>query len=117
MSSTVEIAKKVECSKCRAVGEWRKIGKGHYCYACWGKMQNPPRMKDAFEFYDDIYHPTTGKNPGTWEFAEAYAKYCLGLPVLQLVVKIQSLRPGAEVNASYRSGYQKAVENLASLQQ
>jgi hypothetical protein len=32
-----------------------------------------------------------------------------------LVTKLQSLRPGAEVNASYRAGYQKAVETLAEL--
>ena len=47
-------------------------------------MQNPPRMKDAFEFYDKIYHPTTGQPPATWGFAEAYAKYCVGLPEASL---------------------------------
>lgn len=72
-------AELVPCSKCRVVGNWRKIGKGHYCDVCWSKMQNPPRMKDSFEFYDKIYHPTTGNPPATWEFAEAYAKYCLEL--------------------------------------
>jgi protein-arginine kinase activator protein McsA len=66
------------CSKCHNSDvSVRRIGKGFYCAACWAKIEPkfPPRMKDSFEFYDKIYHPTTGKPPGTWKFAEAYAEY------------------------------------------
>lgn len=40
------------------------------------ECKEPAVSPDAFEFYDKIYHPRTGKPPATWEFAEAYAQHC-----------------------------------------